>query len=429
MGGQSFELRGRGKRNRQPSWGIGAGGRGQMMLIVASALVALLGFAAIATDVGLLWNSRRQMQTAADSAAIAGEQELVAPNTGATVTDAADEDSASNGFANGVNGASVTVNNPPLHGAYTGNTNAVEVIVSQSQPTFFLRALGLTSVPVLARAVGVPGSGTGCIFSMNPSANNALVAFGSASISAQCGIWVDSSSTSSMVANGSACIVGGSINLVASSYSNQSSCAPSPTPTTGLQAVSDPLAYVPAPSTSGSCTATNYTLNGGTATISHGIYCGGITVQGNGTLTLNAGTYILMGGGLTVSGGSNIIGNGVTFYNTKNSTYSYKPITVSGGSTTSLIAPTTGSLEGILFFEDRSITSSQKNAVSGTSGTVLQGALYFLNDELDYSGGSSATAYTISVANIIQFTGPSVINDNYTTLADGSPIRVASLGE
>ena len=71
----------------------------------------------------------------------------------------------------------------------------------------------------------------------------------------------------------------------------------------------------------------------------------------------------------------------------------------------------------------------QKDAVSGTSGTVLQGALYFLNDELDYSGGSVATAYTILVANIIHFTGPSVINDNYSTLSDGSPIRVASLGE
>ena len=292
-----------------------------------------------------------------------------------------------------------------------------------------LLALGLTTVPVLARAVGVPGSGSGCIFAMAPSASNALVASGSSSITAQCGIWVNSSSSSGMVSSGSACIAGGSINLVASSYSNSPSCAPSPAPTTGNSAVSDPLAYVPAPSTAGGCTATKYTLNGGTATIPHGIYCNGITVQGSGTLTLNAGTYILMGGGLNVSGGSNIIGNGVTFYNTKNASYSSKPVTVRGGSNTTLTAPTTGSLEGILFFEDRSIPSGQKDAVSGTSGTVLQGALYFLNDELDYSGGSVATAYTILVANIIHFTGPSVINDNYSTLSDGSPIRVASLGE
>jgi Flp pilus assembly protein TadG len=260
MGGQPFGVTSRDKRTRLHSIRSGGVLRGQMILIVASAVVALLGFAAIATDVGLMWNTRRQMQTAADSAAIAGEQELVAPNTTATIADAADQDSASNGFTNGVNGASVVVNNPPLHGAYTGNTNAVEVIVSQSQPTYFLRALGLTTVPVLARAVGVPGSGTGCIFSMDPSASNSLVASGSASISAQCGIWVNSSSTSGMVASGSACIQGGSINIVASGYSNHSSCAPSPTPSTGLQAISDPLAYVPAPSTAGSCAHTNYSI-------------------------------------------------------------------------------------------------------------------------------------------------------------------------
>src|SRR6266571_3373012 len=71
---------------------------GQLILIVAGALTALLGFAALATDVGFLWNTKRQMQTAADSAAMAGEQELVAPNSGATITSAARNDAASNGF-------------------------------------------------------------------------------------------------------------------------------------------------------------------------------------------------------------------------------------------------------------------------------------------------------------------------------------------
>jgi len=404
--------------------------RGQMILLMAGVLMTLLGFLAIATDIGLLWNTRRQMQTAADSAAIAAQQELFAPNAGATLVSAADDDAASNGFTNGVNGANVMVNNPPLYGTYAGNTKAVEVIVSENQSTFFLRALGLTMVPVSARAVGVPGSGSGCVIAMDPAASNALVASGSANVSAQCGIWVNSSSTSGMSASGSACIQGGSINVVGSSYSNHSSCPPSPTPQTGLQAISDPLAYVQAPSTAGSCAQTNYSINSGTVTLSQGIYCGGITVSGNSTtLNLNAGTYILMGGGLSVQGGANLVGTGVTFYNTQNSSYSYKPITFSGGSSTTLTAPTTGSLEGILFFEDRSITSSQKNAVSGATGTVLQGTLYFPHDELDYSGGSSATAYTILVADIIQFTGPSVINDNYATLTDGSPIRVASLGE
>jgi uncharacterized membrane protein len=203
-----------------------------MILIVAAALTALLGFAALATDVGFLWNTKREMQTAVDSAVMAGEQELVAPNSGATITSAARNDAASNGFTNGVNGVSVAVNTPPLSGTYAGQTNAVEVIVSQNQPTFFLRALGFTAVPVATRAVGAPGNGAGCIFAMDPTASNALVASGSASVTAQCGIWVNSSSTSGMVSSGSACITGGTIGIVATAYSNSSSCPPSPTPTT-----------------------------------------------------------------------------------------------------------------------------------------------------------------------------------------------------
>jgi len=112
MCGPSFGIRARSQFGRSPSSCMHGASRGQMTLIVAGALLALLGFAAIATDVGLLWNTRRQMQTAADSAAIAGEQELVAPNSGATVAGAAKNDSASNGFADGVSGASVVVNNP-----------------------------------------------------------------------------------------------------------------------------------------------------------------------------------------------------------------------------------------------------------------------------------------------------------------------------
>ena len=107
--------------------------------------------------------------------------------------------------------------------------------------------------------------------------------------------------------------------------------------------------------TPGTCTPSTASGNGYTATngatISQGTYCGGITVQGGATLNLNSGLYILDGGGRTVGGGSNIIGSGVTFYNTGTGSgpSAYKPITVSGGSTTSLTAPTTGNYAGIFF--------------------------------------------------------------------------------
>jgi hypothetical protein len=205
----------------------------------------------------------------------------------------------------------------------------------------------------------------------------------------------------------------------------------------------DPLASAQAPSVGAipsSCTTNpdttsehGYTATNG-ATINPGTYCGGITVSGTTTLTLNPGTYILYGGGLNVSGGSNLIGNGVTFYNTgtTNGNTAYKPIVFSGGSATVLKAPSTGSLTGILFFQDRSITSTSQNTISGGSGAVFQGALYFSTTPLVYSGGSGVnTAYTILVADRITISGgtATTVNDNYASLSGGSPIKSDALYE
>ena len=74
------------------------------------------------------------------------------------------------------------------------------------------------------------------------------------------------------------------------------------------------------------------------------------------------------GGGFSVSSQANIIGNGVTIYNTGSASYAYQPISITGGSTTVLTAPTTGSLAGILFFQDRSITTTSKTSVNTIAG-------------------------------------------------------------
>jgi hypothetical protein len=167
-------------------------------------------------------------------------------------------------------------------------------------------------------------------------------------------------------------------------------------------------------------------------TLNPGVYCNGIGVSGVGVLaSLNPGLYVLDGGGLSVSGGSNIQGTGITFYNTHGAT-SYEPIVVSGGSDTSLSAPASGTYEGILFFEDRSITSVAQNTLSGASTATFQGALYFLNSPLVFSGGSSvSTPYAVIVANTLTISGPSTLGSDYSSLASAtSPAReTAALGE
>ena len=45
---------------------------GQVLVLAALAMTALMGFMALATDVGILFRARRNRQIAADAAAVAG---------------------------------------------------------------------------------------------------------------------------------------------------------------------------------------------------------------------------------------------------------------------------------------------------------------------------------------------------------------------
>src|SRR5271167_2206073 len=74
--------------------------RGQVMVLITIALVVMMGFAALASDIGLMWRVKLQMQGAADAAAVAGAAALLAGGSGAP-SSAAQALSSSNGFTNG----------------------------------------------------------------------------------------------------------------------------------------------------------------------------------------------------------------------------------------------------------------------------------------------------------------------------------------
>src|SRR5205814_1828469 len=101
------------------------------------------GFAGLAADAGYAFELRRQMQTAADSAVMAGALAL-SNDAAADFATAARIDSAKNRFTNGVN-ATVAVNKPPLTGPFTDPVTYpgyIEVIVSQEHSTFFMTVFG-----------------------------------------------------------------------------------------------------------------------------------------------------------------------------------------------------------------------------------------------------------------------------------------------
>lgn len=415
-------------------------GRGQVLVLFCLALFVLIGFMALAVDLGVLYTDRRRMQTAADAAAIAGANSL---QNGATCSSngclAATDVATINFYTSGVNNVTVAVGTPnpapsPTDGTY------VQVSVSQSVPTYFMRVLGFASVNVGAKAVAGYAFAPTCVLQLNQTAQNGLVVSGSGNLTAtNCNVAVDSDSTSGLVVSGSAILDAGSVGVAAPSESQATTASSpggqgvSPAFVANMANVPDPLANQAPPSpcsSSGGCTATCNSLTAAgkgltvnsSQTISPGVYCGGITVNKPATLTVGAGTYILLGGGLTVQGGGTITdgttsstpGAGVTFYNTypTGNSNAYTTINITGGSAADLSAPASGAsagIPGVLFFQDRSSggnqPGNQKNVISASSGN-LNGALYFPTQNLVFSGQTSVSVDNVSlIADTIAITG------------------------
>ena len=389
------------------------------IVLSATALLAILG---LAIDTGYLQLVKTRMQAAADAAAVGGVQENRL-NGSANVVTAAKADASLNGFTDGSNSVTVTVNSPPGSGSYTASSSAVEVIISQDVAPFFMQLLKFTSVSVRARSVARLGSGTANIYALSPSGSGAFTVSGGVTVNIAGGVTVDSSNATALSVTGGSHLTAGSIAVVGN-YPNPASSGSSisPAPVTGAASLPDPLAYLAAPAV-GACTQTNYSIgNGKSTTLSQGVYCGGITIAGGATVGFNPGTYILKGGGLNISNGATVTGSGLTFYNTQGGGYSYGTVTMGGGSSVQLAAPTTGSLAGILFFQDRSVVSGLVNTFSNGASTKFTGALYFPTTGVAYSGGASG-AYTIVVSSTLSFTGGTTMNNNFSSLPGGSPIR------
>ena len=368
------------------------GERGQVLPIVALAVVMLLGAAGMAVDTGYLRYMARVQQSAADSAAIAGANELAYPAAN-DVQAAARADAASNGFTHDGANITVTVNTPPASGTYAGNANAVEVIVSATHGMFFERVLGVAAKSVSTRAVAVFGTANGagnCIYALNSD-----IDMNSSTINApSCGI----------ISNGimnlnSDNITAASIGAVGS-ISVNSSTFPEASPSHAIAAI-DPCpaiagcAYLAAnPPATTPCNYSNLNLNSVTTTLNPGVYCQSVNMNSS-TVTFNPGLYVFTNG--LNSNSTTLNGSGVTFYNL-GSSYNCNSCTFN------LTAPSTGNYAGILFFQPPVNTSSANFNSSGGAG--IQGAIYLPKGTL--TTNSTFDTWLLIVAGDIHMNSSSV---------------------
>ena len=378
-------------------------------------LVFTFGILGLVVDLGYGYYMKQAAQAAADSAAMAAA--TAAQSAGGTCnTSVLCQSSytcpsqptnttnfgvgclyaAQNGFGDG----QVTLSSGT--GGTGGVSSAnywVQATATSRIPLMFAAMFTSSGPTVTAQAtsgvIGSPGGG-GCIYVLDPVQNHSMtVSGGSSYIKSDCGIYVNSSSTTALNVSGGATVTASVVAVVGGTDISGGSTV-TPTPQTGVTAATDPLSGLPAPQFSG-CDYTNFAVNSATATLSPGTYCGGITITGSSNVTFKSGNYILNGGGFTSSSSTTTLtGSGVFFYNTA-SGYTYKPITLSGGTSVTLSAPTSGTYQGILFFQDRSISSSSQNTISGGSQDHLSGSIYLPTAQLVFSGGSTSGPETLAI--------------------------------
>jgi len=424
--------------------------RGYVFVATTVFATVLLAFLGLATDVGYLQWQKTRAQTAADAAAAGAGLQLLQGATDASIVSEGRNDAGLNGFANGASNTTVTVNHPPLQGSQAGNKNAVEVIIQRTLSTYFMSVIGSPSASLTARAVTVLGNSgaSGCVDAMNPSASKAFQVTGSVTVDFYCGIQVASASASAMFVGGTSIVydnksvgVVGGVTLAGKgeilNYFGQ------PVVPQKIGAPIDPLSYVTPPTTAGltvrSMSSVTYDQSNVPPghTIQPGIYCGGLRVGNTGaaTFTMAPGVYYIAGGGFTFNSQAVIAGTGVTIFNTSGANSgvpgcnsAFAPFNINGQAAVTLNAPTSGPLEGMLFFQDRRINSSSTNSINGGSNTVLNGAIYLLHSPLQFAGNNSAgSQYLIMVTDTLTITGNATINADYSSLQDGSPILNAAV--
>ncbi len=290
---------------RRPFFGFGDE-EGQTIVLVAIMFTAMLFIVGLAIDSGQLFVAKRTMQEAADSGAFSGAVVLYQRGTAAQAITAAINDTTKNGFTDGVNNTTVTVNAPPTSGPYAGESPVrhVEVVIVRQVQTTLVPAEAAFN-PVRARGVaGAEPLNSGyALISLDTACTSGALAV-QANVNLHLtggGIMVNSCSTTAVTgvtATQDITISPATQGIDIAGAATGSTFPPGITVNTGVRQQPDPFAGTPKPTNLKSYDGINNLptdppLIAGTTTAPEGIYTANLS-----GVALCHGIYILKGGGL-----------------------------------------------------------------------------------------------------------------------------------
>ena len=395
--------------------------RGNALIIAAGALPLVIGSAGLASDTiqWTLW--KRQLQRAADSAALAAVYDRIA-NDGSTgnVSAAVTDDLGRHNHTN----IALLSGYPQLaYPSGTNWTNPVRVTLALQKRLGF-SSVFLNSPPVITTQATAATVATGvyCVVSLVDTAATGIKATGNGDINLGCGMITNSTSLTAAIATGSSEVNATPVAAVGDIQDSDNWGGAELLPFTVKQA--DPFADVNVPSFS-PCqgNANRLRVLSNATDNSHAADTGVVCVSEmdlNGDVTLGSATYVIDGGDFSVGAQAHVTCNGCTIILTNSDTSTTPTIgtvDINGGAEIDMSAPTTGTYDNILFYQDRRAEESTTivNTINGNSDSLFSGAFYFPNQQLQINGTAGLNMNCAQfVSYVIEFAGNGSINNTCT---------------
>ncbi len=421
---------------------------GQVLVIIAIAMVGLAGFTALVVDGGMVYADRRHDQSTADAASLAGAAAAAEVLDNAGITTENFNCSNSN-VINAMNtGAAAIItqasrNNISLE-SNLDNQNGVQVfcedsgtekylefqvMVTTSIETNFAQLIFVNDLTNITEAVsqiipatpggGVPFDGASMV-ALSEDECKAFWVTGSSEILAD-GIQVNShgsnGSCDAVTKTGSGWVDGGAagINMVGTSSDVGSGALIEPV-TEGAPFIPDPLEGLAPPTAACNGPAIDYSYSGGTHTIDPGHYSR-IKITGSGSITLNPGVYCIEATnktrGFQNTGTSTVSGDGVLIY-LKRGVFD-----LAGNGGINLTAPTDANCvdeacnyKGMLIFADPA-NDSANFVINGGADNYFGGSVYIPHEECRLTGSGEQIFDLQMICNTIKITGSDEIIVGY----------------
>lgn len=383
---------------------------GNVVVLAAFILPIVLAVGGYAVDSGAAMNQKSHLQSFADAAALAGARELLVVNAKEESVVAAIKTRADIQLGSGRVGAE---SRRVVEATADMNTRTVRVAIKEMAVAVFA---GLPLVPS-AREIHVVsearayGHARICLLGLNEKKSDTVYADNGSKLSAPgCVAYSNAKDKNGMVSKNSAMLEAAMIGT-AGGYDGSGF---SPMPVTDVPGVGDPLADRPAPPYSG-CDFRDFKSKK-KQTLSPGVYCGGLTLEGGADVTLSPGVYVIAEGKLEVKNEAKMKGQDVGFYFADDAA----TLVFDDKATVDLSAPKDGPMAGLLIFENRDAAPDRNFKITSRFAHNLLGTIYLPKGHLEIDAPGSvaqASAYTVIIADSVKLKKGTnlVLNSDYAS--------------